>query len=273
MSRARRAAGPGGDWPLALFTALAGVGAGLMLAPLASLAAGRGLTAAAPLAWRGLFLVAAGLGVSLAHLGRPLRALRAARNVGQSRLSAEIVLALVTLAAAAASVALPSSAVTAAITALSAAAFLVSLGLVYALPGQRAWRGPAVASPLSMALPLAVLAFAALGAEPRGSWRASAAVLLAIDLALFAWRARRLTSMPSGYRPVHPEPFRHRGVLLGLRFSLVTLGPLLFAARGRPFPAMTALALGILVDRAGFYALAVRHTTEADLAAAEDVIR
>jgi hypothetical protein len=270
MSRVSRALAPGNDWPLALFTAMAIAGTGLLLGPFSSLAAGRALPSATPLASGGLLLLAAGLAVSLAHLGRPLRAPRAVRNVGRSRLSAEIVMALATLAAAAAQIARPSSPLATSVLAVSAAGFLVSLGLVYALPGQRAWRAPAAVTPLAMALPLAVLASAALEGGS-ASWRPTVMVLLCADLGLFSWRVRRLSSIPFGCRPTRPAAFRRRGLVLGLRFTLVTLAPLLLSLAGHPFPAAAALALGILVDRAGFYALAVRHTTEGEIEAVEDL--
>ena len=272
MRGAQRAAeGLVAHWPLALFTWLAGVGAGLILTPLAALAAAGPISATRPLIWPGVLLLAAGLAVSLAHLGHPFRAPRAAVNLGRSRLSAEIVLALATAAGGAAALALPSWPLAAAAAGLLAAAFLVSLGLVYALPGQHAWRGPAAASPLSAALPLAALAFAALDGSG-DTWRAVAPALLGAALALFAGRVRRLASMPPGHGPAHPALFRHRGLLLGLRFALVTLVPLLLTLSGWLLAAAAALAVGILADRVGFYALAVRHTMETGIADAEDAL-
>ncbi len=272
MTRASGRTASSADWPLALFTALAGTGAGLLLAPLASLAAGRPATAAAPLARPALALLAVGLAVSLTHLGRPLRAALAARRAGRSRLSAEVVLALATLAAAGAEVAWPASRAIALGGSLSAVLFLLSLGAVYALPGQHAWRGPAAVAPLSTALPLAVLAFAAGDAAPTGAWRAAAATLLAADLALFAWRARRLASPPFGHRPAHPAAFARRRAVLALRVGLVNVAPALLALAGQPLAATTTLAAGIACDRASFYGLAVRHTTEGEIEAVEDAI-
>lgn len=272
MSRSRHDIGLGADWPLALFTGLAGAGAALLLAPFASFAAGHGLAAAAPLAWQGLALVGAGLAVSLSHLGRPLRAPLAARHLGQSRLSAEVVLALATAGAGAAVLAWPSSPAAALVSAASASLFLLSLGLVYALPGQHAWGGPSVAIPLSMALPLAVLGFATVDTELAGPWRVTVAALLGADLALFAWRARRLGPVPFGHTPAHPGLFARRRVLLAARVALVTFAPLWLTLSGHPFAAAATLAAGMLVDRVGFYALAVRHTTEGEIEAIENTI-
>lgn len=272
MTRASGLTALAADWPLALFTALAGTGAGLLLAPLAALATGRPPTAAAPLAAPALVLLTAGLAVSLAHLGRPPRATWAARRLGRSRLSAEIVLAVATLAAAGAATAWPASRATALAASLSALLFLLSLGVVYALPGQHAWRGPAAVGPLSTALPLAVLAFAAIEGTAAGAWRAGAATLLAADLALFAWRARRLDSTPFGHQPAHPAAFARRRALLALRVILVNLAPALLALAGHPLAAAMTLAAGIAGDRASFYALAVRHTTEGEIDAVEDAI-
>ncbi|MBP7569528.1 MAG: dimethyl sulfoxide reductase anchor subunit [Acidobacteria bacterium] len=274
MSLVKRAArGAADDWPLVVFTSMAIIGAGLVLTPIAALAGGSGAAAAVRLAGAGAALIAAALAVSLAHLGRPLRAARAAANLRQSRLSAEVLFALATLAAALISFAWPALLPGASMVAgLLAGELLVSLGLVYALPNQPAWRGPAAASPMTMALPLAVLALAARGGEPFGPWRPVVAVLLAADLGLFAWRALRLFSIPSWCEPAYSRRFRHRAVLLALRFTLVTLMPLFFALVARPLAATVALAFGILADRAGFYALAVRQTPEAEIAAAEAAI-
>ncbi|HOH28864.1 MAG TPA: hypothetical protein PLC40_04235, partial [Candidatus Hydrogenedentes bacterium] len=225
------------------------IGAGLVLTPIAALAGGSGAAAAVRLAGAGAALIAAALAVSLAHLGRPLRAARAAANLRQSRLSAEVLFALATLAAALISFAWPALLPGASMVAgLLAGELLVSLGLVYALPNQPAWRGPAAASPMTMALPLAVLALAARGGEPFGAWRPVVAVLLAADLGLFAWRALRLFSIPSWCEPAYSRRFRHRAVLLALRFTLVTLMPLFFALVARPLAATVALAFGILAD-------------------------
>jgi DMSO reductase anchor subunit len=273
MSRATKAARwAADDWPLVLFTAMATIGAGLVLTPIGALAVRSGTAAAVSLAGGGALLMALALAVSLAHLGRPLRAARAAANLGQSRLSAEIAFALATVAAASISFAWPALPGAGIVAGLLACGLLVSLGLVYALPNQPAWRGPAAASPLAMALPLAVFALAARGGNPLGAWQPVVAVLLAADLGLFAWRALRLSATPPWCEPTQPEWFRHRAVLLALRVTLVTLVPLLFALAGRPLAAAIALAFGILVDRVNFYALAVRRTTESEIAAAEAAI-
>ena len=144
------------DWPLVVFTTLAILGAGLLTSPL--FAARVGPSAAAPLLLPGVALLAAGLVVSLAHLGQPQRAALALARVGRSRLSNEILLAGATLAGGVLAIVFPDLS---AITAFFAGAFLVALGLVYNLPGQLAWRGSLVASPLVLGAGFGALALAA----------------------------------------------------------------------------------------------------------------
>ena len=270
MNPAWRAAGLGEDWPLAAFTALAVAGGGLVLSPLAALAGGVAPSLTAPLLLGGALALAAGLSVSLAHLGRPLRAARAVRQAGSSRLSAEALLALAALAAAVPALVLRSPAAAFAAAAL-AAAFLVSLGLVYALPGQYAWRGAVRGTPLSMGASLALLSLAAVAGDA-GTWRAAAVIALSADLVLFLFRVRRLATMPPWCAPAHPARFARRATLLLLRAALVDAVPLLLVLAGVPLAAAVVLAAGILVDRVQFYALAVRWTTESEIDHAEESI-
>ena len=86
-------AGSFDEWPLVIFTTLGVTGAGLLATPLlAWAAAGTSAPATVSLRW-GAALLALGLAVSLAHLGRPLGAPRAVSGLGRSLLSAEVVAA------------------------------------------------------------------------------------------------------------------------------------------------------------------------------------
>jgi anaerobic dimethyl sulfoxide reductase subunit C (anchor subunit) len=269
------------EWPLVVFTTLAIMGAGLLTAPLlawsvgqASLPADLARAAASRLLLPGTTLLAAGLLVSLAHLGQPRRAPLALAQAGRSRLSNEIVLASITLAAGAFASAFPyRSPVTALLPSIAAMAFLVSLGLVYALPGQLAWRGAVIASPLMLGLGFGIVALGSLS-----SWNPAlagsptnglvgiatiASIALAADVGLLLMRSVRVvrhTAAPS------------YSWLLAARFLLVDVLPLGLLLAGLPRGAAGFLGLGILVDRLAFYLFAVHQTTEAEIARVEAVI-
>jgi hypothetical protein len=64
----------------------------------------------------------------------------------------------------------------------------------------------------------------------------------------------------------------HRGQLLGARFVLLDVLPfVLLLAWPTPLAAAIA-ATGLLVDRVGFYALALQRTTEHELAEVEEIL-
>ncbi|HSK10159.1 MAG TPA: DmsC/YnfH family molybdoenzyme membrane anchor subunit [Vicinamibacterales bacterium] len=260
------------EWPLVVFTSLAIVGSALLVSALMSLATGGAIPDVEPLVWRGVLLLGAGLVVSLAHLGRPWRAPIAIRRLGSSRLSAEVALAGVALGLAVAALALPSPHVALALAAIAAAGLLVSLGLVYSLPGQCAWQGAVVWTPLSIGLALAATFSAAFPLAP-AAWRPAAAALLCADLVLLTLRMRRLAALPAGCRPAYPPLFEERGTLLNLRLALADALPLLLLLGGRPEAAAVILAVGVLVDRVQFYALAAQQTTEGEVARADEIIR
>lgn len=277
------------EWPLVIFTTLAIMGAGLLTAPIvAGLVAPAG-AAATPVMLPGVALLAAGLVVSLAHLGLPQRSPLALARVGRSRLSSEIALAGLALAAGIAAVALPySSPVVTLLPALFGVAFLAALGLVYSLPGQATWRGAVVCSPLTMGLGFGALG---LGAAWNGSTAVLApiaSVLLVADAGLFLLRRQRLAEVRAqtgrADAPVraardkglgrpqvrYPGAFAHREAMLAARFILVDILPGILLLSHLPKGAAGALGLGILVDRLSFYLLAAQHTTEGGIAAVED---
>jgi hypothetical protein len=261
------------EWPLVVFTALAIMGAGLLTTPLAAwAAAGTPAPAAGALPW-GVLLLGTGLVVSLAHLGRPLRAPLAALGAGRSRLSAEIVLAGLTLVSGGVAAAMAYvSPVLDVITAIAAVAFLASLGLVYSLPGQQTWRGAVVWMPLSSALGFGAVSLAGLWGGSSVAVGPVAAVFLAVDTGLLLLRRAALTYSGVPFVPCHPSLFARRDLVLGVRFLLVDVlpGACLFA--GLPMGAAGLLGLGILVDRVAFYGLACQHTTEAEVARVESLL-
>jgi DMSO reductase anchor subunit len=275
-------------WPLVVFTTLAIMGAGLLAAPLVAAivlpARAEAWAIAANLRLLGTALLAAGLVVSLAHLGRPQRAPLALARAGRSRLSNEIVLASVTLAAGMFGSAFPHlshlSFAASLLASAAAVAFLVSLGLVYALPGQLAWRGAVVASPLILGVGFGVLGLvsswnpasagfqAAAGLDARLAIGAAAATFLGADVSLFLVRKRRAmrrTEASSG-------PAMGASRVLEVRFLLVDVLPACLLLAGLPKGAAGFLGLGILVDRLAFYQFAAQHTTEGEISRVEEVI-
>jgi DMSO reductase anchor subunit len=261
------------EWPLVVFTTLAIMGAGLLATPLVAwFAAGSTAPAAGAVRW-GVLLLGAGLAVSTAHLGRPFRAPRATVGIGRSRLSSEIVVAGITLLLGIATAALrdapPGLGFT---TAAAALAFLVALGLVYALPGQQTWRGAVAWMPLTEGLAFSLVAFGAIWNGPLVAIGVAAAGILAADAALLAVRRMSLTSPPTPLAPRYPSLFARRDLIFATRLALVNILPACCLLAGLPSIAAGLLGLGILVDRVAFYGFASQHTTEAEVGRVEQLM-
>ena len=268
-----RDAGAFHEWPLVVFTTLAIVGAGLLATPLVAWFAAGATAPAAGAVRLGVLLLAAGLAVSTAHLGRPLRAPLAAAGFGRSRLSAEIVVAGTALALGIVEALLPqASPVLGLTTAAAALSFLVALGLVYALPGQQTWRGAVVWMPLTSGLAFATVAFGATSSGPLVATGMAAVGILAADAALLAARRMSLVRLttPSALR--YPSFFARRDLVLLSRLALVDILPAGCMLAGLPAVAAGLLGLGILLDRVAFYGFASQHTTEAELLQVEEFI-
>lgn len=254
--------------PLVAFTSLAIAGAGLVAANASAGALGDH-------AWMpavGAALMGAAIAVSLAHLGRKRRAAMAARGAGRSALSNEVIAATVAALSAALAALLGAfgrpSAVVSVVAGLASAAFLLSVGLVYRLRGQRTWRGFTIATPLTGGLAFGA---AAVQAASASSGLLSGTLLaVAIDALVFSqrWRDVAAAGLPSA---AQPEPWwRRRIQLLGARFFLMDALPFFFLATGAAHVAVLCAAAGLVADRFAFYALAVQHTTEHEVAAIEE---
>ena len=261
--------GHSGHRSLVVFTSLAIAGAGLVSAS-AYFELRDGL-AGAPAMASGAGLLAAGLAVSLGHLGQKRRAGLAVRGAGRSALSNEALLAGLALGAAVVAAGLglrgaPSPFATAAAGVLNAA-FLVSIGLVYRVGGQRTWQGFSAATPLTGGLAFGAIALQTL-AVPGGVFTATL-LLIAIDALLFSQRWRDVVGIPhSDEMLANPWQVR-RTPLLAARFFLLNVIPFfLLAMSPTPLAALVAAA-GLLVDRFSYYALAVQHTTEHEVATVE----
>jgi DMSO reductase anchor subunit len=261
------------EWPLVVFTTLAIMGAGMLTTPLLAWPiAGTPAPAADAMPW-GALLLGAGLLVSLAHLGRRLRAPLAPLGLGRSRLSAEIVLAGVALLFGAVSAVFhylsPVLDVAAAVAAVS---FLVALGLVYSLPGQQTWRGAVAWMPLSGGLGFGAVALAGIWGGALVALGSVAAVVLAADAGLLILRRAAVVFPRTALAPRYPSLFARRQFLLAARFALVDILPGVCLLVGLPKGAAGLLALGILVDRLSFYGLACQHTTEVEVARVEGLL-
>jgi DMSO reductase anchor subunit len=261
------------EWPLVVFTTLAIMGAGLLATPLiAWLVSGTPAPAAGAIRW-GTLLLGAGLVVSLAHLGRPLRAPLAPLGIGRSRLSGEIVAAGLALLLGIVTATLPYvSPVLDLATAAAALAFLVTLGLVYSLPGQQTWRGAVVWMPLTSGLGFAAVALSGVWGGALVAVGAVAAVVLAADTALLIVRRMALVWPRTTLAPRYPSLFDRRQWLLAARFVLVDILPGCCLLGGLPKGAAGLLGLGILIDRLSFYGFASQHTTEAEVERMEGII-
>jgi len=255
--------------PLVAFTSLTIAGAGLVAAS-AYFEVVHGLLSPHASAV-GAVLLAAGLAVSLRHLGQKRRAGLAVRGAGRSALSNEALLAGLALAAAALAAGLDLSGAHAqAVTALAGAinaAFLVSVGLVYHIRGQRTWRGFSAATPLTGGLAFGAIAVQSTAGA--GGVFAGTLLFVAIDALLFAQRWRDVAGTAFTEATLANPWTIRRSQLLAARFFLLDVIPFfLVAASPTPFAALVAAA-GLIVDRFGFYVLAVQHTTEHEIADVE----
>jgi DMSO reductase anchor subunit len=249
-----------------VFTTLAIMGAGLLATPIVAWLAAGATAPAAGAVRLGVLLLGAGLAVSTAHLGRPFRAPLATVGIGRSRLSAEIAVAGVALLLGIVTALLPNvSAFLGFTTAAAALAFLVALGLVYALPGQQTWRGAVVWMPLTEGLGFSLVAFGAMWSGPLVAIGVAAVGVLAADAALLAAQRMSLVRPGTPPAPRYPPVFARRDLILVSRLALVDVLPAGCLLAGLPSIAAGLLGLGILVDRIAFYGFASQHTTEAEV--------
>jgi len=260
-----------GHGPLAAFTALAMAGAGLVTAgAISGLLIERVWIPAA-----GAALLAAGIAVSFAHLGQKRRATLAARGAGRSALSNEVIaasvaaaLALLTAVLAAADQPNRVAGVTAGV---AGAAFLVSIGLVYRIRGQRTWLGFSALTPLTGGLAFGAVVIQA-AADP-GAVSSGTLLAVAIDALVFSRRWRDVGAIKVSVAPDAGAWWRHRIQWLGARFFLLDALPFFLLSAGLSIPAAVCAAAGLVVDRVTFYALALPHTTEQEVADVEDLMR
>ena len=258
--------------PLVWFTSLAIGGAGMIAS--AALRQPVDLRLQAVALAVGTVALGAALLVSTLHLGRKARVPLAARGVGRSPLSHEILLAGATLAAGLTLLVMNWRAypdgwarIAAASTAIL---FLLSIGLVYRLGGQRTWRGATVLLPLTTGLVcgevfLLVIGSASIREAGVAFW------LVPVDAIVFAARWWTLARLASAVTAPRDGLSRIHG-LSAARLLVVDALPLVLLDMGAGRLAVVAVAVGLAFDRWLFYALAEQKTTEAEIARVEAII-
>lgn len=261
-----------GHASLVAFTSLAIAGAGIVVA-----AAWLGLASHRPLPAAfaaGALLIAAGLVVSLAHLAQKSRAGLVARGGGRSPLSNEAIGAVIALACAGLAALLgilgDSGPGANALAGLTSAVFLLSIGLVYRWRGQLTWQGFTVLTPLTGGCAFGALAVQSLAFG--GDVRSATLLLVAIDALVFSQRWREAAAIDIPYALATGRWWPHRIQWLGARFFLLDAVPFLLLAKWSTPLAVVFAAAGLVLDRVAFYALAVQHTTEHEVAIIEDLI-
>jgi DMSO reductase anchor subunit/ferredoxin len=223
-------------WPLVTLTLLTQVALGISLT-----AVGR----ADRLAAAGVAGLA--LAGSLAHLGRPIHALKALRNLRRSWLSREVALLGAYAALALAAVGVPALAPAAAVVGVAG---VCASGRLYVVPGRPSWDTP-----------LTVVAFlvTALATGPLLTGRPLLAVA-AVAAQLVVWSANlaRLSRDPrreaTGTVALYRHPFAG---LTALRWALAAGGAALALAGTWPTPAFALVAAGELAGRYLFYVTVV----------------
>lgn len=258
--------------PLVAFTSLAIAGAGAIAAD--AFAAVNGYVPQTAVTAGGCVLLAAGLLVSLTHLGRPARFPLAAARFGRSRLSTEVVFGPLTLVGGAASLAATLGAIPGwfayPAAAILAGNFLGMVGVVYRLGGQLTWTGAAALTPVSGGLVVGMASVDALAEAPHRV--PLAIVMILFDAVVFMLRWRRITSLAlAGHDGVSHWFERRHELLLG-RFLLLDAIPFVLLTVSPSLAAPAIAAAGLVLDRFAFYALGVQHTTEREIASVEDAI-
>jgi DMSO reductase anchor subunit len=266
------------ELPLVLFTAMGMAGGGIGAASvLQGALSGRlpSLTRAESILLS--VLLGTGFLISARHLGRPLRGPLALRGMGRSPLSNEVAALAVTLTGALLGAALPSGhplqAVSDLVAGIGSIAFLLAVGVVYRLPGQLAWRGAVVFHPLVLGTAWGLLTAAPrLGSPATGAILRAVLVALLLDGVLVLIRNAAMERAGREGSASYPGVFRFRGLVMGARLASSALLTPLALLEGQWEMAVGALSLACLLDRFGFYALAVRQTTESEVARVEALL-
>jgi len=266
------------EGPLVLFTALATAGGGIGAASLVrALVQGTmpGLSNRERVLVAGL--LASGAVLSAGHLGRPSRGPLAFRGLGRSPLSAEVLALTLTAGCALLGATWGGTGnlrvVLDGLTGVGSVALLLLIGGVYRLPGQLAWGGAVTIQPLATGSAWGLLWVVGQDGIGPGTGLVTALwVAFLADAVLAGYRLIRLEE--AGYRGeiVHPGAFHRRRPLQLGRLALSSLASPALLLAGAPVLALLAFSGSLLVDRYAFYALAVRQTTESEIARVEALL-
>jgi DMSO reductase anchor subunit len=258
------------ELPLVAFTTLAIAGAGMLAAWPIGVLTGLEGDAGRDGRWAALLLVLS-LVVSLAHLGRTRRFPLALRGVGRSALTTEVILVTATLASAVGLALVhaygePWLPWMRAGSALLGSVFLVSLAVVYRVPGTPTWNGAALAAPLAGGWLFGAVWHAAFAPLPLV---APALGLVGLDALLLVARWQAVATARG--LPAHPHAFARRSHLFLLRFIVLDVATSILVLLDA-HAAIVAAAAGLTLERLTFYALAVRTTIESEVEEVEGLI-
>jgi hypothetical protein len=150
---------------------------------------------------------------------------------------------------------------------------LLLIGAVYRIPGQLAWEGWVALQPLFTGVAWGLM-WVVLESESGSGIDLLPALWMALlaDAVFSASRWVRLEPAHERGEKVHPGAFRRRRLLLVGRLSLSSLLSPAFLLAGFLTPGLLAFSAALLLDRYAFYALAVRQTTEAEVARVEALL-
>lgn len=215
----------------------------IVLTLLTQLAVGASLAGARPLA---ALLAVAALNASLLHLGRPVHAWKAMRNLRRSWLSREVALFGGYATAATVAVAVPA---VAPLVPLIGGAGVFASARLYIVPGRPSWNSPLTVAQFGLTALLA----GALVADAPGAAAGLAAAQLGVSLLNLARLARSGTFEATGTVRLTLGWFRP---LFVLRVLAAAAG-IWLAATGSTLGALAPLALAEVVNRYLFYVTVV----------------
>jgi hypothetical protein len=139
----------------------------------------------------------------------------------------------------------------------------MSIGLVYRLPGQLTWQGFSAVTPLTGGLAFGAITIQSTLAS--GGVYVGTLLFIGIDALLFSQRWRDIAGIAFSERMLADRWHARRTQLLAARFFLLDVVPFfLFFGVASPV-AIPVAAAGLALDRIGFYALALQHTTEREI--------
>jgi hypothetical protein len=153
-------------------------------------------------------------------------------------------------------------------------ATLLALGRVYALPGQMTWRGAAVFQPLTLGTALGISMLydlLPLVFQPTAEW--VLCLILVADALILGFRWRAFSVAAGAGEVVHPRVMARRGWWTMVRLAIGLLIPLAGVLAYRPVWVIASLSSAVVLDRALFYGLAVKNSTEAGFSRLELAIR